>query len=203
MWAFCVLLGAVGVEELAGKVDDGLAVPVHDHARLLGDDGHDGRLEVFLGGGGDKLLGILGATTTAMRSCDSEMASSVPSRPSYFLVTLSRSMSRPSASSPMATDTPPAPKSLQRLMRRQASSRRNRRCSLRSMGALPFCTSAPQVLEDCPVVRLGGTGRAADAVTAGAAAQQDDHIAGARALAADVLAGVAPTTAPISMRLAT
>ena len=35
--------------------------------------------------------------------------------------TVSRSTYRPSASSPMATDTPPAPKSLQRLMRRQAS----------------------------------------------------------------------------------
>ena len=30
------------------------------------------------------------ATTTAMRSCDSEIASSVPLRPSYFLGTLSR-----------------------------------------------------------------------------------------------------------------
>ena len=58
-----------------------------------------------------------------------------------------RSMYRPSASSPTATDTPPAPKSLQRLIRRQASPRRNRRCSLRSTGALPFCTSAPSSLQ--------------------------------------------------------
>ena len=67
------------------------------------------------------------ANATAMRSWLSEMASSVPSKPSYFLGTRSRSMSRPSASSPTATDTPPAPKSLQRLMRRHASPRRNRR----------------------------------------------------------------------------
>ena len=33
----------------------------------------------------------------------------VPSRPSYFFVTLSRSTVRPSASSPIATQTPPAP----------------------------------------------------------------------------------------------
>ena len=58
-----------------------------------------------------------GATTTAIRSCDSEIANSVPSRPSYFLGTLSRLMSRPSVNSPIATDTPPAPKSLQRLIR--------------------------------------------------------------------------------------
>ena len=61
------------------------------------------------------------AITTAILSWDSLMASSVPSRPSYFLGTTSRLMSSPSASSPMATDTPPAPKSLQRLIMRDAS----------------------------------------------------------------------------------
>ena len=61
------------------------------------------------------------STTTAIRSCDSLMASSVPSRPSYFLGTALRSISRPSASSPIATETPPAPKSLQRLIIKVAS----------------------------------------------------------------------------------
>ena len=92
--------------------------------------------------------------TTAIRSCDSEIASSVPSRPSYFFGTLFRSIFKPSASSPIATDTPPAPKSLQRLIRRVASGFRNRRCSLRSSGALPFCTSAPQVSSDSTVCDL-------------------------------------------------
>ena len=80
-----------------------------------------------------------------MRSWDSEMASSVPSRPSYFLRTASRSMDRPSASSPIATLTPPAPKSLHRLMRRVTAGSRKRRWSLRSSGALPFCTSLAMV----------------------------------------------------------
>ena len=84
-----------------------------------------------------------------MRSWLSEMASSVPSRPSYFLVTVFRSMYRPSASSPMATETPPAPKSLQRLIMRQCP----RRCGTGAAacarsGALPFCTSAPQCSRD-------------------------------------------------------
>ena len=89
-----------------------------------------------------------GATTTAMRSWLSEMASSVPSRPSYFLRTASRLISSPSASSPMATDTPPAPKSLHRLMSRVTFSSRNSRWSLRSSGALPFCTSLAMVASD-------------------------------------------------------
>ena len=89
-----------------------------------------------------------GATTTAMRSWLSEMASSVPSRPSYFFRTASRSIIRPSASSPMATDTPPAPKSLHRLMRRVTRPSRNRRWSFRSSGALPFWTSLAMVRRD-------------------------------------------------------
>ena len=64
----------------------------------------------------------LGSITTAILSCDSEIAISVPSRPAYFLVTLSRLISRPSANSPMATDTPPAPKSLHFLINLLTSS---------------------------------------------------------------------------------
>ena len=79
-----------------------------------------------------------GAMTQAIRSWDSEMASSVPSRPSYFLGTKSRLMVTPSVNSPIATETPPAPKSLQRLMSVVTSARRNRRWILRSVRALPF-----------------------------------------------------------------
>ena len=67
------------------------------------------------------------AMTQAMRSCDSEMANSVPSRPAYFLGTKSRLIDKPSVNSPMATDTPPAPKSLQRLISVVTSPRRNKR----------------------------------------------------------------------------
>ena len=89
-----------------------------------------------------------GATTTAILSCDSEMASSVPSSPAYFLGTLSMSTIRPSASSPMATLTPPAPKSLHFLMSLVTSGRLKSLWILRSVGALPFWTSAPQVSID-------------------------------------------------------
>ena len=144
-----------------------------------------------------------GARATAIRSWLSLIASSVPSRPSYFLVTLFRSMYRPSASSPMATDTPPAPKSLQRLIILQASSRRNRRCSLRSMGALPFCTSAPQwsrlsrlwaleepVAPPMPSRPVRPPSRTMTSPGAGHSRRTWE-------------AGVAPTTAPISIRFAT
>ena len=92
-----------------------------------------------------------GATTTAILSWDSEIASSVPSRPSYFFGTALRSISRPSASSPMATETPPAPKSLQRLMSFVASGFLNNLWSFLSSGALPFWTSAPHVVSDSSV----------------------------------------------------
>lgn len=60
-----------------------------------------------------------------------------------FFLTLSSSITRPSVNSPIATATPPAPKSLQRLIKRLTSGFLNNLCNLRSVGGLPFCTSAP------------------------------------------------------------
>ena len=80
----------------------------------------------------------LGSTTHAILSCDSDIESSVPSSPSYFLGTLSRSTLKPSASSPIATDTPPAPKSLHFLINLVTSGLLKSLCILRSVGALPF-----------------------------------------------------------------
>ena len=76
------------------------------------------------------------------------MASSVPSSPSYFFGTLSKSMESPSVNSPTATDTPPAPKSLHLLMSRVTSPLRKRHCIFRSVKGFPFWTSAPQVSID-------------------------------------------------------
>ena len=70
------------------------------------------------------------------------MASSVPSSPSYFLGISSSLMSSDGAISPMATETPPAPKSLHTLIFGASSGLRKSRWTLRSVGALPFCTSA-------------------------------------------------------------
>ena len=67
----------------------------------------------------------------------------------------------------MATATPPAPKSLHRLMSRAASGFRNSRWSLRSSGALPFCTSAPQCASESRECALAGPRRPAAAVPAG------------------------------------
>jgi hypothetical protein len=124
-------------------------------------------------------------TTTAIRSWDSEMASSVPSRPSYFLGTVLRSTSSPSASSPTATDTPPAPKSLQRFIIPAACGLRNSRWSLRSSGG---CPSAPP-RRSPPAKRPCGPWRSRwlrRSRRARAPAQKYDCVAGYRRLPAHV-----------------
>ena len=78
------------------------------------------------------------ATKTAIRSCDSDTASSVPFNPLYLTGTAFKSIFNPSANSPMATQTPPAPKSLHFLIKRVTSPLRNKRWILRSVGAFPF-----------------------------------------------------------------
>ena len=142
------------------------------------------------------------ATTTAMRSWDSLMASSVPSSPSYFFGTALRSMRRLSASSPTATLTPPAPKSLQRLMRRAASGLRNRRWSLRSSGALPFCTSAPQVSIEFVLCDLEDPVAPPQPSRPVRPPRRMTTSPGAGVSRRTFFSGTAPTTAPISMRFA-
>ena len=142
------------------------------------------------------------AMTTAIRSWDSEMASSVPSSPAYFFVTLSKSIFKPSANSPMATDTPPAPKSLQRLIKTVTSGSRNKRWIFRSVGGFPFCTSAPQEERESTVCSLeepvappmpSRPVRPPKSTTTSPAAGRSRTTAAL---------GAAPITAPISMRFA-
>ena len=95
-----------------------------------------------------------GATTNAIRSWDSEIANSVPLRPSYFLGTASKLICKPGANSPTATATPPAPKSLQRRIFLLTSGFLNNRCILRSSTAFPFWTSAAAWITDWVVCTL-------------------------------------------------
>ena len=111
---FNMLGCAVGIEEFAADVTDRLTAPEHPQALLAVTSATTVASRFSSSASARNASTSPGAsTTTAIRSCDSLMASSVPSKPSYFFGTASRSMRRPSASSPMATDTPPAPKSLQ------------------------------------------------------------------------------------------
>ena len=145
----------------------------------------------------------LAAITTAMRSCDSEIASSVPSKPSYFLGTLSKSITRPSVSSPMATDTPPAPKSLQRLIMAVTDGLRNRRWILRSVGGLPFCTSAPQLMSESTVCSLEEPVAPPQPSRPVLPPKSTTMSPAAGRSRRTALRGAAPITPPISIRLAT
>ena len=139
------------------------------------------------------------AITTAILSCDSDIAISVPSSPSYFLGTALRSIIKPSVSSPIATETPPAPKSLQRFIILVTSGFLKSLCSFLSSGGLPFCTSAPQCSRDSSVC---------DFEEPVAPPQPSRPVLPPRRITASPAAGfsrrtfrsgAAPTTAPISI----
>ena len=143
------------------------------------------------------------STTTAMRSCDSEIASSVPSSPAYFFGTLSKFTVKPSASSPIATDTPPAPKSLHFLIIELTSGRRNSLWIFRSVGGFPFCTSAPQTSMDCVVCALEDP--VAPPMPSRPVLPPSKMIWSPGSLFSRItfFLGAAPMTAPISIRFAT
>ena len=103
----------------------------------------------------------------------------------------------------MATHTPPAPKSLQRLMRVETLGSRNRRWSFRSVGGLPFCTSAPQTSTLFSVWAL--LEPVAPPMPSRPVAPPSSTITspGTGSSRRTLALGEAPMTAPISMRLAT
>ena len=84
--------------------------------------------------------------TIAIRSWDSEIANSVPVNPSYFFKTASKFIFNPGANSPTATQTPPAPKSLQRIIFSETSLFLNNLWIFLSSTGFPFWTSAPAVV---------------------------------------------------------
>ena len=131
------------------------------------------------------------------------MASSVPSRPSYFLGTLSKSISRPGASSPIATHTPPAPKSLHRLISFAASPFLKSRCIFRSVGGLPFCTWAPQTSTDFSVWAMLEPVAPPMPSRPVAPPRSTTMSPGAGSSRRTFPLGEAPTTAPISSLFAT
>ena len=145
----------------------------------------------------------LSATTTAILSCDSEIASSVPSNPSYFLGTLSKFISNPSANSPIATDTPPAPKSLQRLINFVTSGSLNNLWIFLSSGAFPFCTSAPQLVNDSLLCALDEPVAPPQPSLPVLPPSKMTLSPGSGLNLITFLDGAAPTNAPISIRFAT
>ena len=82
------------------------------------------------------------SSNTAILSCDSDMATSVAFIPLYFNGTTSKSISKLFAISPMATDTPPAPKSLLFLINFDISGFAYNLTIFLSIIGFPFCTSA-------------------------------------------------------------
>ena len=103
----------------------------------------------------------------------------------------------------MATHTPPAPKSLHRLIIRDTAPLRNSRWIFRSVGGLPFWTSAPQVSMDSEVWALEEPVAPPQPSRPVRPPSRTMTSPGTGTSRTTFSLGEAPTTAPISSRLAT
>ncbi len=184
-----VLFRAVGVEEVAADIHDGGAVPHHLQTLFLGDSGHRGGLQVLLGGQGDEAVHVLGRQGHGhplLALADGQLGAVQALILLGDLVQVDveavgqfadghRHAAR--AKVVAALDHPagvlPAEQPLQFALD----------------GGVALLDLGAAALQALVVVRLGGTGGAADAVAAGAAAQQYDHIPGGGALAPHMAGG--------------
>ena len=169
---------AVGVEEGAGDIDDGLAPPFEDQPGLLGDMGQGGRLQVLLRrilqefrlifGRNDDSHALLGFGDGQFRAVEAFIF--FGDQVKIDLQTVGQladghgdaARAEVIALLDEAGDLRPAEETLELALGR-------------GIALLDLRAAAGQGLLG---VGLGGAGRAADAVAACAAAQQDDHIAG-------------------------
>ena len=182
-----VLGCAVGVEELAGQVDDGDAVPGHAHARLGGNLGDNGRLEVLLSGVAHELLDVTvgdGTGHALLGLRDSELGAV------QAVVLLGHGIKvdiqavgklahgdRDAAGAKVVA-------ALDQTAGVAAAEQALQLALDRGVALLDLSTRG---LDGLGVLGLGGAGGTADAVTAGAAAQQDDLVGGGGALATHVV----------------
>ena len=181
-----VALGTVGVQELAGEVDDGLAVPEFAHALFLGNGGNDRSFEVFLGSVLHKGLGILGSDShghTLLALGDGQLGAV---QTLVFLGDLIQvdlqavgQLADGNGDTACAEVVAALDETAGILAAEQA-------LQLTLDGGVALLHLGTAGLQAGQLVGLGGAGSAADAVTAGTAAQQDDHITGGGFLAADM-----------------
>ena len=180
---------AIRIEELAGQAHDHVAVPGHLEGLLLGDGGDDGGLQVLLTGVAQELVHILGGDGHghALLGFGDRQLGAVQA-----LVLLGHGVqidvqavgdltgghghaagAEVVAALDQTAGVAAAEQTLQLAL--------DRGVALLHLGAA--------ILQALHILRLGGAGGAADAVTAGAAAEQDDLVAGRGALAAHVVGG--------------
>ena len=182
-----VLGRTVGVEELAGQIDDGDAVPGHAHARLGGNLGDNGRLQVLLGGVAHELLDVTvgdGAGHALLGFRDGELGAvktvvllghgikvDIQAVGKLAYGDRDTAGAKVVAALDQTAGIAAAEQALQLAL--------DRGVALLDLGA--------RCLDGLGVLGLGGAGGTADAVTAGAAAQQDDLVGGGGALATHVV----------------
>lgn len=123
---------------IRGKDRRFFPVPMHDHAPGIRNAGNNGCFKVFAVCKCKEFFAVLRRNNNRHAFLRFAYRKLRAVKPGIFFGTLSSSISSPSASSPIATETPPAPKSLQHFINVEASGFRNSLCSLRSSGALPF-----------------------------------------------------------------
>ena len=184
-----VLLSAVGVQELAADVDDGLAVPHHVQALFLGDLCHGGGLKVLLGGDGDEFVHVLRGQShshTLLALADGQLGAVEAVILLGDLVQVDIQAVGQLADGDRDAAGAEVVAALDHLAGVFAA---EQALQLALDGGVALLDLSTAVLEAVQLVGLGGTGGTADAVAAGAAAQQDDDVAGSGAFAADVGSG--------------
>ena len=182
-----MLLRAVGVQEFALDVADDIAVPAHDKARLRRHLGHDGGLQVFPVGCGNEFLRVLfrhhnGHALLALG--DGKLGAVQPVIFFRYGVQVNGKAVGQLTDGDGNTARTEVVAALDHPRCFLCAEQALQLALHRRIALLHLCTAGLQALQ---LVGFGGPCRAAAAVAARAAAQQDHHVSGDGLLTAHVL----------------
>ena len=181
-----MLYGTVGVQELTGQVNNGVAVPVHPQAGFCLYGCHDRSFQIFLAGFLDELVGIFCGNYhchTFLRFADRDLCAVQTVILFRYGVQVDLQTVGQFADRNGNAACTEVVAAFDHLCHSGIAEQTLEFAFFRSVTLLDFCTAVSQRFHG---VGLGRTGRTAAAVTSGLAAQQNDNIAGDGGFSADI-----------------
>ena len=184
-----MLAGAIGIQESAGEICNGLSLPGHHHSLLPSDNSHAVGLQILLLGSGDKGIRVLGIhhnshTLLGLGNGNFRTVQAVILFPNCIQINSQTGGKLTNGNGHTA-----GAKVIAALNEAGNFAVAEQALNLSFLGSVALLNLGCHCGQRFHIMALGRAGSATDTVTAGTATQQNNHITGRRTFSADIIGG--------------